>query len=65
MAQPYLTTRAKVEIDAITLARLLARGQMHACELKCLDDPSKQLVRRLCLDTCLDICLKTCAKRKG
>lgn len=53
--------RAKVEIDAITLARLLAQGQMHACELKCLDDQSKQLVRKLCLDTCL----KACARRKS
>lgn len=61
MAQQMLTTRAKVEIDALTLARLLAKGQMHACELKCLDDQSKQLVRRLCLDTCL----KACTRRRG
>ena len=61
MAKQIMTTRAKVEIDAITLARLLAKGQMHACELKCLDDESKQLVRRLCLDTCL----KACSRRKG
>jgi len=60
MAQQIMTTRAKVEIDAITLARLLAKGEMHACELKCLDDQSKQLVRRLCLD----ICLKACGKRR-
>jgi hypothetical protein len=61
MAQQTMTTRAKVEIDAITLTRLLAKGQMHACELKCLDDQSKQLVRRLCLDTCL----KACSRRKS
>jgi hypothetical protein len=60
MDQQPLSARAKVEIDAATLARLLAKGEMHACELKCLDDQSKQLVRRLCLDTCL----KACSRRK-
>lgn len=49
-------TSARIEIDCATLARLLARGQMQACELKCLDAPSKHLVRKLCLDTCLKAC---------
>jgi len=50
------STSARVEIDSNTLARLLQQGQMKVCELRCLDDQSKQLVRRLCLDTCLKSC---------
>jgi hypothetical protein len=53
---PKPTVTAKIEIDSATLARLLATRQMHVCELKCLDGQSKQLVRRLCLDTCLKGC---------
>jgi len=51
-AKPPLN-RARFEIDGDTLARLLASRQMHACELRCLDDQSKQLLRKLCLETCL------------
>ena len=53
---PKPSPSARVEIDGRTLARLLQRGQMKACELRCLDDQSKQLVRKLCLDTCLKSC---------
>ena len=61
MAPKNHSTRARIEIDGDTLARLLAQRQMQGCELKCLDDQSKQLVRQLCLDTCL----KACSRHKS
>jgi len=53
---PESSNCVRVEIDSNTLARLLRQGQMKACELRCLDGQSKQLVRKLCLDTCLKSC---------
>jgi hypothetical protein len=47
---------ARVEIDCETLMRLLAKRQMHLCELRCLDAESKQVLRRLGLVTCLQAC---------
>ncbi len=61
MAPKPAQSSARIEIDRDTLARLLASGQMHVCELKCLDPQSKHLVRKLCLDTCL----KACAARSS
>jgi hypothetical protein len=43
---------ARVEIDRLTLSRLLGSGQLKVCELHCLDSASKQLLRQLCLDSC-------------
>jgi hypothetical protein len=43
---------ARVEIDCETLARLLGRHEMKACELRCLDPASKEVLRRLMLANC-------------
>jgi hypothetical protein len=43
---------ARIEIDSVALARLIAGGQLKVCELRCLDNSSKQLVRQLCLESC-------------
>jgi hypothetical protein len=56
MAPPPAKISARIEIDCDTLARLLANRQMQVCELKCLDPQSKNLIRKLCLDTCLKAC---------
>lgn len=53
------THSARVEIDCRTLARLLSQRQMKVCELRCLDPESKELLRRLCLDTCMASCRKS------
>ena len=50
---------ARVEIDCETLARLLTQRQMQVCELRCLDPESKELLRRLCLDTCMAACRRS------
>lgn len=48
-----LPDSARVEIDSRTLARLLARGELQVCSLRCLDPESKKLVRRVMLDNCM------------
>lgn len=40
----------RLEIDATTLARLLARGMLCVADFQCLDSASKQTVWRLCRD---------------
>lgn len=42
----------RIEIDCETLARLLVRHQMQACELRCLDPASKEVLRQLMLVNC-------------
>ncbi len=57
-----LPTQARIEIDCSTLTRLLASGSLHACELRCLDDSSRQLLRKLCLEACAQHCGRPCGK---
>jgi hypothetical protein len=44
---------AQVLINAATLARLFGKKQLSVAEMKILDARSKQLIRKICLDTCL------------
>jgi hypothetical protein len=48
----------RVEVDAETLNRLLAAGQVCAADFRCLDCESKRCIWRLCLISCA-IKLKT------
>ena len=48
-----LPDSARVEIDCRTLARLLARGELQVCSLRCLDPESKKLVRQVMLNNCI------------
>jgi hypothetical protein len=42
----------RVQVDAKTLNRLLAAGQVCAADFRCLDCKSKQCIWRLCLLNC-------------
>ena len=44
---------ARIEIDCETLARLLGKHQVQACELRCLDAASKKAGRQLMLTNCM------------
>ncbi|HTQ98418.1 MAG TPA: hypothetical protein VMH83_00445 [Candidatus Acidoferrum sp.] len=56
------TTTARIEIDGKLLMKLLAHGELHACDLRCLDASSKRLLQKLCLASCA-LCLR--AKHHG
>jgi hypothetical protein len=42
----------RVHVDAKTLNRLIAAGQVCAADFRCLDCESKQCIWRLCLTNC-------------
>jgi hypothetical protein len=42
----------RVEVEAETLNRLLAAGQVCAADFRCLDCESKRCIWRLCLINC-------------
>ncbi|MDT8399349.1 MAG: hypothetical protein RQ899_12105 [Pseudomonadales bacterium] len=45
---------ARVQMDSVTLARLIGRRQVSLSEMKSLDAPTKHLLWEICLDTCLE-----------
>lgn len=48
----------RVEISAARLLGLLAEDRLHALDMRCLDAPSRECLRRLLLQACAQNCVR-------